>query len=78
MSNLTAGNTPLYMYNVVFSSAAIGFAPITALDLTVTLGGSAIAVASPTEVPAPAAVWLLGTALAPLARRAWRKSRNPA
>jgi hypothetical protein len=35
-------------------------------------------VANATVVPAPAAVWLLGTALVPLARRAWLKSRASA
>ncbi len=78
LSNLTPGNTALYLYNVVFSTASIGFAPIGALDLSVTLGGSQISIDSTSAVPAPAAVWLLGTALVPLARRSWKKSRTAA
>ncbi|MEO7386787.1 MAG: hypothetical protein ABIX37_07630 [Gammaproteobacteria bacterium] len=77
-SNLVAGNATGYLYNVVFSSANLGFAPITNLGLKFDLGASAISVASTTVVPAPAAAWLLGTALVPLARRAWRRSRASA
>lgn len=74
-SNLVAGNASGYLYKVIFSSANLGFAPITSLGLKFDLGASAISVASTTVVPAPAAVWLLGSALVPLARRAYRKSR---
>ncbi|MDP2322722.1 MAG: hypothetical protein Q8N51_01670 [Gammaproteobacteria bacterium] len=72
-SNLVAGNATGYLYKVIFSSANLGFAPITSLGLKFDLGASAI-----TVVPAPAAVWLLGTALVPLARRAWLRSRAAA
>ncbi|MBN8279608.1 MAG: hypothetical protein J0M16_03270 [Gammaproteobacteria bacterium] len=74
-SNLVAGNATGYLYKVVFSSANLGFAPITSLGLKFDLGASAIGVASTTVVPAPPAVWLLGTALVPFARRAWRQSK---
>lgn len=74
-SNLVAGNATGYLYKVIFSSGNLGFAPITSLGLKFDLGASAISVASTTVVPAPAAVWLLGTALVPLARRAYKKSR---
>jgi hypothetical protein len=74
-SNLVAGNATGYLYKVIFSSANLGFAPITNLGLKFDLGASAISVASTTVVPAPAAAWLLGTALVPLARRAYKKSR---
>ena len=74
-SNLVAGNASGYLYKVIFSSANLGFAPISSLGLKFDLGASAISVASTTVVPAPAAAWLLGTALVPLARRAYKKSR---
>jgi len=77
-SNLVAGNASGYLYKVIFSSANLGFAPITNLGLKFDLGASAISVASTTVVPAPAAVWLLGTALVPVARRAYKKSRAKA
>lgn len=77
-SNLVAGNATGFLYKVVFSSANIGFAPIESLGLKFDLGANGISVASTTVVPAPAAAWLLGTALVPLARRAWRKSRTAA
>lgn len=78
-SNLVAGNSTGYLYNVVFSSANLGFAPITPLGLKFDLGANGISIADATAVvPAPAAVWLLGTALVPLARRAWLKSRTNA
>jgi hypothetical protein len=69
-SNLVAGNASAYLYQVVFSSANLGFAPITSLGLKFDLGASSLVV---TAVPAPAAVWLLGTALVPLAGRAYRR-----
>lgn len=74
-SNLVAGDATGYLYKVVFSSANLGFAPITSLGLKFNLGANGISVADSAVVPAPAAVWLLGTALAPLARRAYKKSR---
>ena len=74
-SNLVSGSGTGYLYKVVFSSANIGFAPIQSLGLKFNLGANGISVASTTVVPAPAAVWLLGTAIVPLARRAYRKSR---
>jgi hypothetical protein len=77
-SNLVAGNATGYLYKVIFSSANLGFAPISSLGLKFDLGATAISVASTTVVPAPAAVWLLGTALVPLARRAYKKSRASA
>ncbi len=72
-SNLVAGNASAYLFRVVFSSANLGFAPNASLNLKFDLGASAISVASTTVVPAPAAVWLLGTALVPLAGRAYRR-----
>jgi hypothetical protein len=77
-SNLVAGNATGFLFKVVFSSANIGFAPIESLGLKFDLGANGISVASTTVVPAPAAVWLLGTALVPLARRVWLKSRTAA
>jgi len=72
-SNLVAGDSTAYLYKVTFSSANLGFAPIESLGLPVNLGATAL-----TVVPAPPAVWLLGTALVPLVRRAIRKSRATA
>ncbi len=77
-SNLVTGDATGYLFKVVFSSANLGFAPIESLGLKFNLGANGIAVANATVVPAPAAVWLLGTALVPLARRAWLKSRASA
>ncbi len=70
-SNLVAGNAPAYLYQVVFSSANLGFAPNTNLDLKIDLLDNGTIATS--VVPAPAAVWLLGTALLPLAGRAYRR-----
>ncbi len=77
-SSLVAGNATGYLYKVVFSSANLGFAPITNLGLKFDLGANGISVASTTVVPAPGAAWLLGTAIVPLARRAWKKTRTSA
>jgi hypothetical protein len=72
-SNLAPGNADLYLYKVVFSTANLGFAAITSLDgLSVRINGNQLQV-NGAVVPAPAAVWLLGTALLPLARRAVKK-----
>ena len=81
LDNLTAGNTTLYLFNVVFASANLGNATITSLNgqfanLDTTTNQLKIGPAS--AVPAPAAVWLLGTALVPLARRARKKSLTAA
>jgi hypothetical protein len=77
-SNLVAGNASAFLFKVVFGTANIGLITPESLGLKVDLGASSLSVASTTVVPAPAAVWLLGTALVPLARRAWLKSRNAA
>lgn len=81
LDNLTRGDTSLYLYNVVFATANLGNATITSLNglfANVNLANSQLQISGTTAVPAPAAVWLLGTALVPLARRSWKKSRNVA
>ncbi|MBL8200200.1 MAG: hypothetical protein JNK40_04435 [Chromatiales bacterium] len=77
-SNLAPGNASTYLFKVVFGLANIGLITPESLGLKVDISGSSLAVSSTTVVPAPAAVWLLGTALVPLARRAWLKSRTAA
>ncbi len=79
LNNLTAGNTTLYLYNVAFAVANLGSATITGFNAglfaNLNVSTSQLQVSA---VPAPAAVWLLGTALIPLARRAYKKSRTAA
>lgn len=75
LSSLGAGSDPLYLYGVQFGTGNLGFASLTPLGgvpllATLNLAQGRIDVAA---VPAPAAVWLLGTALLPIARRALRK-----
>jgi hypothetical protein len=79
-SNLGLGTDPLLLYSIQFAQGAsqLGFATIQALGLNegtplianLDLQNSRIEIAA---VPAPAAVWLLGTALVPVARRVLRK-----
>jgi hypothetical protein len=75
LTSLGSGADPLYLYGVQFSTANLGFASLTQLGgapllATLNLAQGRIDVAA---VPAPAALWLLGTALVPVARRALRK-----
>lgn len=74
-SSLGPAADPLYLYAVQFGTGNLGFANISALGgvpllASLNLAEGRIDVAA---VPAPAAVWLLGTALLPVARRALRK-----
>ncbi|MSR09221.1 MAG: hypothetical protein EXR82_06775 [Gammaproteobacteria bacterium] len=66
LDNLTAGNSTLYLYKVVFSSANLGLAAITSLNglfASLDLSASQLQIGSVSVVPVPAAVWLLGSAL---------------
>jgi len=78
-SNLAPGTDTLYLYGVQFTSATIGLLNFTpfkgGLTFNLDVGSGQL---KAQVVPAPAAVWLLGTALVPLARRAWLKSRAAA
>ncbi len=82
LDNLAAGNTTLYLYNVAFAVANLGSATITGFNgglfANLNLSTSQLQIGPTAVVPAPAAVWLLGTALIPLARRAYKKSRTTA
>ncbi len=63
-SNLTTGDTTLYLYNVVFSSANLGFAAITSLNgLFANLNLSTSQLQIGPVVPVPAAAWLFGSAM---------------
>ena len=79
-SNLTAGNSSLYLYSVVFSTANLGFGAISSvgngLFAQLNIPQGRLEVAGGAVVPAPAAVWLMGTALVPIAGRAFRKRRT--
>jgi hypothetical protein len=79
-SNLSLGTDPLLLYTVTFAVSNLGLQNFAAFNdgLAVTLTGGTLQVGSVAAVPAPAGVWLLGTALLPLARRALRKARTPA
>jgi hypothetical protein len=74
-SSLGPAPDALYLYAVQFSTANLGFATINALGGVPLLASLNLAEGriDVTAVPAPAAVWLLGTALVPVARRALRK-----
>jgi hypothetical protein len=81
LSNLTPGDTTLYLYNVAFAVSNLGFANISSLNgqfANLNLTTNKLQIGPAAVVPVPAAVWLMGTALVPLARRAWSKSRKPA
>ncbi len=80
-SNLAGGLATLYLYTTTFAIANTGTVPFTAfnggLSMKLDLNSNQLLTNEATPaVPAPAAVWLLGTALVPMARRAYRKSRN--
>ncbi len=81
-SNLAPGTDTLYLYSVQFTAASIGLRNFTpfkdGLAAKLDLANNQLQIAGAQVVPAPAAVWLLGTALVPLARRAWLKSRTSA
>jgi hypothetical protein len=75
-TSLGPGSEALYLYGVQFGTGSLGFASLTPLGGGVPLLASlnlAEGRIDVTAVPAPAAVWLLGTALLPVARRALRK-----
>jgi hypothetical protein len=66
LDNLTAGNSTLYLYKVVFASANLGAAAITSLNglfANLNLSASQLQIGAVAVVPVPAAVWLLGSAL---------------
>lgn len=82
LNNNGSGAGPLFLYRVAFSTANSGQASVTAfggatpLLARLTLGpSSGIQISA---VPVPAGVWLLGTALLPLARRFARRTAQPA
>ena len=77
-SNLGLATDPLRLYTVTFAVANLGLQNFAAFKdgLAITLTGDTLQVGPVAAVPAPAAVWLLGTALLPLARRALRKSHT--
>jgi hypothetical protein len=67
LSNLTAGDTTLYLYNVAFAVSNLGFANISQLGgglfANLNLGTSQLQIGPQAVVPVPAAVWLFGSAL---------------
>jgi len=66
LDNLTAGDSTLYLYKVVFASANLGFAAITSLNglfANLNLSASQLQIGPAAVIPVPAAVWLLGSAL---------------
>ena len=77
-SNLGLATDPLRLYTVTFAVANLGLQNFAAFKdgLAVSLTGDTLRVGPVAAVPAPAAVWMLGTALLPLARRALRKSHT--
>jgi hypothetical protein len=81
-SNLGLGTQDLFLYAIQFALGAsqLGFATVTELGganpllARLNLAQGRVEIATAGEVvPAPAALWLLGTALFPVARRAFRK-----
>jgi hypothetical protein len=84
LSNVGIGTEGLLLYAIQFSPGAsqLGFATIseltsggTPLIARLNLAQGRVEIAA---VPVPAAVWLLGTALVPVARRAFRKAHATA
>ena len=66
LDNLTAGDSTLYLYKVVFATSNLGSAAITSLNglfANLNLSASQLQIGPAAVVPVPAAVWLLGSAL---------------
>ena len=78
-TSLGAATDDLFLYAVQFSTSNLGFATITKLGgedgllARLNLAEGRVEIANVAPVPAPAALWLLGTALVPVARRALRR-----
>ena len=78
-SNTGVAADPLLLYTTTFATSNLGLVNFTAfkdgLTARLDLSSGTVQIAA-AAVPAPAGVWLLGTALLPLARRALRKAHT--